>query len=121
NKVMAIDLARREVRLHNDLVERFEVLVVAVGSETNYYDIPGAAEHTRPFKTIVDAMTLRARVVELFEMAEQAETTEQRRRLLSFLIVGGGVTGVEVAAELLDMARDTLLPKYRSLHPSHLS
>jgi len=121
NKATRIDLARREVRLHNNLVEPFEVLVVAVGSETNYYGVPGAPEHTFPFKTIVDAMTLRARVVELFEMAEQAETREQRRRLLSFVIVGGGVTGVEVAAELMEMARETLLPKYPSLHRSDLT
>src|SRR5262249_50037902 len=72
-------------------------------------------------KTLVDAMTLRARVVELFEMAEQAESDAQRSRLLSFLVIGGGVTGVEVAAELLDMMRDTLLPKYASLHKSHLT
>jgi NADH dehydrogenase len=121
NKATRIDLARREVRLHNNLTEPFDVLVIAVGSETNYYGVPGAAEHTRPFKTIVDAMTLRARVVELFEMAEQAETREQRRRLLSFVIVGGGVTGVEVAAELMEMARETLLPKYPSLHRSDLT
>ncbi len=121
NKATHIDLARREVRLHNNLVESFEVLVIAVGSETDHYGVPGAAEHTRPFKTLVDAMTLRARVVELFEMAEQAETREQRRRLLSFVIVGGGVTGVEVAAELMEMARETLLPKYPSLHRSDLT
>ncbi|MEO5618631.1 MAG: FAD-dependent oxidoreductase [Candidatus Eisenbacteria bacterium] len=118
NKATRIDLARREVFLHNNLVERYDALVIAVGSTTNYYGVPGAAEHARPFKTIVDAMTLRARVVELFEMAEQARTREQRRRLLSFVIVGGGVTGVEVAAELLGMARDTLLPKFASLHKS---
>jgi len=121
NKAIRIDLEGREVRLHNNLVEPFEVLVIAVGSETNYYGVPGAAEHTRPFKTIVDAMTLRARVVELFEMAEQAESREQRRRLLSFVVVGGGVTGVEVAAELMEMARETLLPKYPSLHRSDLT
>ena len=121
NKVMAIDLERREVRLHNNLVEPFEVLAIGLGSETNYYGVPGAEEHTRPFKTIVDAMTLRARVVELFEMAEQAESREQRRRLLSFVIVGGGVTGVEVAAELMEMARETLLPKYPSLNRSDLT
>ena len=121
NKVIAIDLERREVRLHNDLVEPFEVLTLAIGSETDHYGVPGAAEHTRPFKTIVDAMTLRARVVELFEMAEQAETREQRRRLLSFVIVGAGVTGVEVAAELMEMARETLLPNYPSLHRSDLT
>jgi len=121
NKATRIDLARREVHLHNNLVEPFDVLVIAVGSATNYYGVPGAAEHARPFKTIVDAMTLRARVVELFEMAEQAETLEQRRRLLSFVIVGGGVTGVEVAAELIEMARETLLPRYPSLLPADLS
>ena len=121
NKAMAIDLAARTVTLHNDLIEHYDTLVIAVGSVTNYYGVPGAAEHTRPFKTLVDAMTLRARVVELFEMAEQAETLEQRRRLLSFLIVGGGVTGVEVAAELTDMAHDTLLPRYPSLRPDDLT
>src|SRR5437867_387974 len=121
NKATAIDLAKREVRLHNNLVAPYDALVIAIGSTTHYYDVPGAERHTRPFKTIVDAMTLRARVVELFEMAEQAESGEQRRRLLSFLIVGGGVTGVEVAAEMLDMMRDTLLPKFTRLHKSDLS
>lgn len=121
NKAMRIDLERREVLLHNDLVSPFDTLVIAVGSVTDYYGVPGAREHTMPFKTIVDAMTLRARVVELFEMAEQAESGEQRRRMLSFAVVGGGVTGVEVAAELIEMARETLLPKYPSLHASHLS
>jgi len=121
NKALDIDLTRRELRLHNNLYEPFDVLVLAIGSVTNYYGVPGAAEHTRPFKSLVDAMTLRARVVELFEMAEQAETESQRRRLLSFAVVGGGVTGVEVAAELMDMARDTLLPKYPSLSSADLS
>jgi len=121
NKAIRIDLDARVVTLHNGLAESWDTLVVAVGSVTNHFGIPGAAEHTLPFKTIVDAMTLRARVVELFEMAEQAATEGQRRRLLSFVIVGGGVTGVEVAAELSDMTRDTLLPRYASLRPSHLS
>ena len=121
NKATHIDLDARRVTLHNGLTESWDTLVIAVGSVTNWFGVPGAAEHARPFKTIVDAMTLRARVVELFEMAEQAGSDAQRRRLLSFVIVGGGVTGVEVAAELMDMARDTLLPRYASLHPAHLS
>ena len=94
NKAVRVDLDRREVQLHNDLRLRFDTLVIAAGSVSNFYGIPGAAEHTRPFKTLVDATTLRARVVELFEMAEQSESLEQRRRLLSFLIVGGGVEEV---------------------------
>jgi NADH dehydrogenase len=121
NKVIRIDLDRRQVLLHNNLVEPYDTLVIAMGSVTNYYGVPGAEEYTRPFKTIADAMTLRARVVELFEMAEQAETTEKRRRLLSFAMVGGGVTGVEVAAELIEMARETLLPRYPSVRPGDLT
>jgi NADH dehydrogenase len=121
NKATHIDLEHRCVRLHNGLEQRWDALVIAVGSVTNWYDVPGAEANARPFKTIVDAMTLRARVVELFEMAEQAQSDEQKRRLLSFVIVGGGVTGVEVAAELLDMTRDTLLPQYASLTVSHLT
>jgi NADH dehydrogenase len=121
NKATRIDLAARRVHLHNDLIEPFDVLVIALGSVTNYYGIPGAEEHTRPFKTIVDAMTLRARVVELFEMAEQAGSEAQRKRLLSFAVAGGGVTGVEVAAELVEMARETLLPKYPSVRASDIS
>ena len=121
NKVMGIDLEKKCVQLHNGLSEPYDTLVIAVGSVTNWYGVPGAQANARPFKTIVDAMTLRARVVELFEMAEQAETDAQRRRLLSFVIVGGGVTGVEVAAELMDMASETLLPRYPSLDRSHLS
>jgi NADH dehydrogenase len=121
NKATHIDLVKREVRLHNDLVEPFDTLVVSVGSVTNYYGVPGAEENSRPFKTIVDAMYVRARVVELFEMAEQAGTREQRQRLLSFGIVGGGVAGVEVAAELTEMAVETLLPKYPSVLREDLS
>ena len=121
NKVTRIDLQRREVHLHNDLSAPYDALVIAVGSVSNYYSVPGAPEHSTPFKTIVDAMKLRARVVELFEMAEQAETLEQRRRLLAFAIAGGGVTGVEVAAELIEMTRETLLPRYPSLHASDVS
>ena len=121
NKVRSIDLASRTVGLHNDLVERYDTLVIAMGSGTNYYGVPGAETYARPFKTIMDAMMLRGRVVELFEMAEQAETDAQRRRLLSFVIVGGGVTGVEVAAELTEMARDTLLPRYPSLRTAEIS
>lgn len=121
NKATRIDLDRRVVTLHNGLEESWDTLVVAVGSVTNWYGVPGAEQHARPFKTIVDAMTLRARVVELFEMAEQARDDARKRALLSFVIVGGGVTGVEVAAELLDMTRDTLLPRYPSLSASHLS
>src|SRR5215813_8149138 len=55
NKVIAIDLERRVVELHNGLVEPYDTLVIAVGSVTNWYGVPGAQQHARPFKTLVDA------------------------------------------------------------------
>ena len=123
NKVRRIDLdAPRGAPAQRPASSSRDTLVIALGSIDGRLRGAGAEAHTLPFKTIVDAMTLRARVVELFEMAEQAETHAQRRRLLSFVIVGGGVTGVEVAAELhRDGARDTAASKYPELHPSHLS
>src|SRR5712691_2954095 len=72
NKAIRIDLERKLVELHNGLVEPWDTLVIAAGSVTNWYGVPGAEAYARPFKTLVDAMTLRARGVELFEMAEQA-------------------------------------------------
>lgn len=121
NKAIRIDLDARRVTLHNGLVEPWDTLVVAVGSVSHHFGVPGAEAHTYPFKTLVDAMRLRARVIELFEMAEQARSDAQRRRLLAFVVVGGGVTGVEVAAELIEMARETLLPRYPAVDASHLS
>jgi NADH dehydrogenase len=121
NRATAIDLERRVVRLHNRLEQGWDHLVIALGSTTHWYGVPGAAEHARPFKTVVDAMRLRARVVELFEMAEQADSDARRRELLSFVIVGGGVTGVEVAAEFAEMVRGTLLPKFPAVLPAHVS
>src|SRR5512144_1283039 len=56
NKAVRIETDRRRVWLHNDLVLDYDVLVVAVGSVSNYYGVPGAVEYTRTFKTVVDAM-----------------------------------------------------------------
>src|SRR5512139_3315107 len=58
NKVIRIDVERKQVELHNSLAEPYDTLVVAMGSVTNYYGVPGAEQYTRPFKTIADAMTL---------------------------------------------------------------
>ena len=80
NKAMRIDLTRREVHLHNDLVSAYDTLVIAVGSVTDYYGVPGAREHTMQFKTIVDAMTLRARVVEIASDPSRARQMGERAR-----------------------------------------
>jgi NADH:ubiquinone reductase (non-electrogenic) len=82
----------------------YDILVVSVGSINNTFGVPGVEENCMFFKSIEDARHLRARVSELFERAALPNTPrEDLDRLLSFVVVGGGPTGVEVAAELHDM------------------
>ncbi|KAK9914887.1 hypothetical protein WJX75_001929 [Coccomyxa subellipsoidea] len=96
----------------------YDILVLAVGSVNNTFGIKGVAEHTYFFKSIDDANNLRRKVSECFERASlPAVSQEERERLLSFVIVGGGPTGVEVAAELHDMVLDDLKRIYPTLVP----
>ncbi|KAK9815675.1 hypothetical protein WJX72_007865 [[Myrmecia] bisecta] len=96
----------------------FDLLVLAVGSVTNTFGIEGVEEHCFFFKDISDAHRLRRHVSECFERASLPATTpEERRSLLSFVVVGGGPTGVEVAAELHDM----LLEDMRRIYPALMS
>jgi NADH dehydrogenase len=113
-EIRGIDLERAQV-----LTDRGEVgydsLVVALGSVTNYYGVPGAQERTFSFKTLADAVRLRNHILEMFERAEQEREPERRRRLLTFVLVGAGCTGVELATELHELARRTLLRHYPRL------
>ncbi|KAL6756599.1 type-II calcium-dependent NADH dehydrogenase [Haematococcus lacustris] len=94
----------------------YDVLVVSVGSVNNTFGIKGVESHCNFFKSIEDAKMLRNRVSECFERAALPVTSpEERQRLLSFVVVGGGPTGVEVAAELYDMIHDDLRKLYPSL------
>ncbi|KAK9813760.1 hypothetical protein WJX73_007780 [Symbiochloris irregularis] len=94
----------------------YDILIVATGSVNNTFGIQGVKEHAFFFKSIEDAMALRQRVCECFERAALPDTTpEQVRALLTFIIVGGGPTGVEVAAELHDLLEEDLKKYYGSL------
>lgn len=91
----------------------YDILVMAVGCVNNTFGIQGVAEHTNFFKSIEDAAKLRLRISECFERAALPQTTaEERQKLLSFVIVGGGPTGVEVAAELHDLIVNDLSKLY---------
>ncbi|CAG9464813.1 unnamed protein product [Pedinophyceae sp. YPF-701] len=94
----------------------YDALMVAVGSVNNTFGVQGVEEHCHFFKSIEDARALRARISELFERAALPHTPlEEKRRLLSFVIVGGGPTGVEVAAEIYDKIEQDLSRLYPEL------
>lgn len=102
--------AGMEISLH------FDQLLIATGAETNYYGIAGAKENAFPLKTIVDARTIRSRIIDAFEQAVMTTDTEMRKALLSFVVVGGGATGVEVAAELADFVNGMVDRYYGRVH-----
>ncbi len=121
NKLRMVDVERRVLVLHNQLEVPYDRLIIAAGSSTNYFGIPGAESCSFPFKTLMDAIRLRAHNVEMWELADQAESSEKRRELLTFVVAGGGITGVEICAELVHLFRHTMSRLYPEVPQSLVS
>ncbi len=102
--VRGIDFAART--LHTGAVEvPYDYLIIAAGSATHFYGVPGAAEHAFSLKTLDDGVRLRNHILCSFERAAQDMNAQRRRRRLTFAIVGGGPTGVEFAGALAELMR----------------
>jgi NADH dehydrogenase len=86
----------------------YDQLVIALGSVSRVFPIPGLTEHALGFKTISEAIALRNRVVRHFEIAEELDDPAARREYLNFVFVGGGYAGLEGVAEMADYAEDAL-------------
>jgi NADH dehydrogenase len=112
-EVEAIDLERRTVRVapgHRPmpLVLEYDQLVLALGNRLDGSRIPGVPEHALVFKYLGDALRLRNHLVHLLEEAEIETDAAERRKLLTFVVAGGGFSGVECIAEMQDFLRDAL-------------
>ncbi|KAK7263613.1 hypothetical protein RJT34_31206 [Clitoria ternatea] len=94
----------------------YDYLVIAMGARSNTFNTPGVQEHAYFLKEVDDALRIRQKVIDLFEKASlPALPEEEKKKLLSFVIVGGGPTGVEFAAELHDFVHEDLSKLYPSL------
>lgn len=109
-ELQSIDLERREIiarhcgKCGRDTVP-FDQLVIALGSVTNFFGLPGVAEYALTIKSLADAAALHAHVIDKLEHADMDPDPARRRELLTFLIAGGGFAGVETLAELNDFVR----------------
>ena len=114
-----LDVAARRVQLADGGVLDYDYLIVASGSSHAYF----GHEEWEPFapglKTLEDAITIRRRILIAFERAERETDPAQQRELLTFVLVGGGPTGVELAGTLAEIARQTLRDDFRSIDTSH--
>ena len=116
-EVKDIDVEKRCLRL-DDGDAPYDTLILATGSHHHYFGHDDWAALAPGLKTIEDATEIRRRILLAFESAEREHDPEQRRARLTFVIAGGGPTGVELAGALGEIANDTLRHDFRSINPA---
>jgi len=104
-RVVEADLDRRIVRTHTGEELPYDSLVLATGSENNYFANEELALHTLGMKTLAEAMRLRNHVLSCLELASRTSSVQERRAWLTFVVAGGGPTGVEYAGALSELLR----------------
>jgi NADH dehydrogenase len=112
-----IDAANRRVILSDGSIE-YDTLVVSTGSSHQYFGHDEWEEFARGLKTVEDATDMRRRILLAFETAERETDPEKVRAYMTFVIVGGGPTGAELAGALAEIANDTLRRDFRNIDPS---
>jgi NADH dehydrogenase len=115
-KVSGIDTARREVLAEGRRIP-YDTLILATGAQHAYFGHNDWAAHAPGLKTIDDATYIRRRILLAFEKAETEPDAAERARLLNFVIVGGGPTGVEMAGAIAELANRALAADFRSIDP----
>lgn len=115
--VAGIEIDARQLRLADGSTIPFDLLIVATGSRPSYFGREEWAAVAPGLKTIEDARTIRSRLLMAFEHAERTTDPEEQRRLMTFAIIGGGPTGVEVAGSIAELSRYTLTRDFRNIRP----
>src|SRR5690606_30884088 len=120
-EVTGIDVANKTVTsafLDEVHVMPYDTLLVAAGAGQSYFGNDHFSRHAPGMKSIDDALELRGRIFGAFEAAELAKTEDEERAWLTFVVVGAGPTGVEMAGQIAELARRTLKRDFRSIDPT---
>ncbi|MEE6178668.1 NAD(P)/FAD-dependent oxidoreductase [Mycobacterium sp. 050134] len=120
-EVSEIDLTAKTVTSHlmgMQTVTPFDSLILAAGAQQSYFGHDEYAAFAPGMKSVDDALELRARILGAFEAAEVATDPDERHRRLTFVVVGAGPTGVELAGEIVQLAERTLAGAFRTITPS---
>lgn len=111
-KVLKVNSKNKTVETSNGTIA-YDYLVLAIGSETNFYNIPGAKENSITLKTAEDALSIKKKVICQMEQASQEADSEKRKKLLTFAVIGAGPTGVELAIELQELIKGSFKKTYK--------
>jgi NADH dehydrogenase len=114
----SIDVQARRITLTDGAALDYDYLIVATGASHAYFGHEEWARYAPGLKTLEDAIEIRTRMLLAFERAERESDPERQQRLLTFVIVGGGPTGVELVGTLAEIARQTLRDEFRSIDTS---
>ncbi len=114
-EVSSIDPDRQTVRVDSANIS-YDLLVLATGSTHDYFGHPEWSGHAPGLKSIEDAIDIRSRIFHAFEHAEWIERADERKKHMTFVIVGGGPTGVELAGAIAEIAFETLKQDFRRIH-----
>jgi NADH dehydrogenase len=117
-EVSHIDVAQKRVRLNEGDSLAYDYLIVATGARHHYFGHPEWEAAAPGLKTIEDATEIRRRVLMGFEKAERTESLTERQAHLTFVVIGAGPTGVEMAGAISELARQTLKRNFRRIDPA---
>lgn len=113
-----------KIDFHNQIIHSenlaidYDYLVIATGSQSQYLGVTGAPENSLPMRTLTDAIAIRNQILSRFEQAAKVTDEEERIRLLTFVIVGGGATGIELAGSLNELIHSAFKKDYPTLNPN---
>src|ERR1700722_6707454 len=118
-EVSDIDPAAKKIQLLDGAAFDYDSLIVATGSQTSYYGNDSWREWAPSLKSVEEATAIRHKILYAFERAERAATHEESRAWLTFVIVGAGATGLELAGALAEIANETLKNDFRHINPAN--
>lgn len=113
-----VDVEKRVVTLDHGEALGYDFLIVATGLKHDYFGHPEWERHAPGLKTLYEALEIRNRVLLAFEAAERITDPDEKRAFLTFVVVGGGATGVELAGQLAEISRTALRGDFRTIDPS---
>lgn len=118
-EVKGIDLARKELHTQFETLQ-YDRLIISAGTTNNFFGQPDLVKYVYTMKSASESIRIRDEVLDRLERASLTHDAEVRRRLLSFTVIGGGPTGVEVAGALGEMKRDIITREYPGINPDEV-
>jgi NADH dehydrogenase len=117
-EVTSVNKRDKSVTLANGRVIHFDYLIIASGAEYNYFGNEEWKKHAPGLKSIDDAINIRERILYSLEIADQLQTDEEKKPYLSYVVIGAGPTGVEMAGAIAEIAKRNMMRDFKNLDPA---